>query len=147
MKRLLHVAAAMCVAVAAIAPALAAAERDHLSASAKGDFSVDFKAVYVDGKPKQVKHFKFKQVELTCDVGGPVTTSSKAPHFGPMHVNGQRRFHGNFDANGGDVRVTITGEFKGQDKARGTLKIDGDYTAEGASGCHSGKLEWLALLS
>jgi hypothetical protein len=149
LKRLLIAAV---VAGALLAPGAASAS-DYTGGAKRGDeFTVSFQAVFVNGKPEEVRHFRFRHVPMTCEVGDPFVTKSGKPGFGPMNVNSERRFHGVFSANQGDVKVVIRGEFKPQ-RVVGTLRVSGDYPPDPESGfpggtdCSSGRLEWTAQLS
>ena len=152
MKRLL-ISALAAGALLATQAGIASAGEYAGGAKRGGEFSVSFQAVFVGNKPVEVRHFRFRKVPMTCEEGGPFLTKSGKPGFGPMNVNSERRFHGVFSANQGDVKVVIRGEFKAHGKVAGTLRVSGDYAPNpatgfpGASDCSSGRREWQAQLS
>lgn len=149
MKRVLAVSV-LSAALVAPGSGLASSDSYSTSAKAKGERppAVDFIAIYVNGRPDEVKKFRFRRVVMTCAVGGQFKTKSEPPHFGPFNVNDEGRF-GGVDRHAGptgDVTVVIRGDFVAPHRVRGTLKINGDY-GDGYEDCASGVVDWKAVVT
>ena len=118
----------------------------------KGDgFEISFDVITEGGKPKKIRDFRFRRVVMTC-ASGPTTqfkTRSLPPHFGPFRVNDEGRFGRTFTSDNQDFQgeTVIRGEFVTKRRVDGTLKIAGDYPADGYADCTSTRLAWTARLS
>ena len=118
----------------------------------KGDgFEISFQVVTKGGEPTRIKDFRFRRVVMTC-ASGPTTqfkTRSLPPHFGPFRVNDEGRFGRTFTSDNQNFQgeTVIRGEFVTKRRVDGTLKIAGDYPADGYADCTSSRLPWTARLS
>jgi hypothetical protein len=134
MKRLLFVAVlALSFSIAAIAPA---ATR-YFSGSVEEGGLMTFKLKTEDGH-KFVKGFQWgKGVPATCDVGGDTTLNGASG--ATMRVR-----HGEFGTTDdiGYAIQKVAGEFKSRHKAKGTLRVRGDFVEH--EGCDTGRLHWTA---
>ena len=138
MKRILIIAA---VAAAAFAPATSSADSAGKATSARGGSDLQITFVLSStpqGKPVQIKDFKFKSFTVTCAVGGPVEVKGSIPK---MKINDKGKFDGN--AKKGDAKVHVEGEVKQNgNKVVGFLKSSGDFGG-GAEDCKT-KVNWEA---
>jgi hypothetical protein len=130
MKRILMLAA---IAMVAAVPAISSADTAGKSTVARGGQDLDIKFILrsIDGKPAQIKDFKFKKFTVSCAIGGPVDASGE---IAKMNVNDKGKFDG--VAKKGDAKVKVEGQVKqhGQ-KVVGTLKASGNFGA--AEDCDS----------
>jgi len=138
MKRILIIAA---VAAAAFAPATSSADSAGKATSARGGSDLQITFVLSStpqGKPVQIKDFKFKNFTVACAVGGPVEVKGSIPK---MNINDKGKFDGN--AKKGDAKVHVEGEVKQNgNKVVGFLKSSGDFGG-GAENCKT-KVNWEA---
>jgi hypothetical protein len=144
-KRLLVCAG--CLAALALPPAAAAGTRSfHGVAGSTG--TVDFKAKVKDGKPVKVRGspnsqgFTWEGVPIECETGS-VPGGEVAGHFRFSIKVTHRRFR----AKGSDGYTTarVRGRFRRSGRrARGTLRLRGDFPSFDASGCDTGKVRWRA---
>jgi hypothetical protein len=139
MKKGLIVAALAATAVAM--PATSSADSAEKS-SARGGNDLDITFILVStpqGKPVQIKDFKFKNFTVTCAVGGPVEVKGSIPK---MKINDKGKFDGNVKK--GDAKVHVEGEVKQNgNKVVGFLKSSGDFGG-GAEDCKT-KVNWEAV--
>jgi hypothetical protein len=151
MKRILFVS--VLVAALAVPAAAISSTQGFSTGAAKRGFSIEFKVVSVNGKPRKVKNFKYEDVLLTCESGGPINASGNGIGTAPSGPNGPARvrngeFSKRYDVvaqGGGDGSFKITGEFKQNNtKIKGTINVKGDFDAAPASGCKSGNLDYVA---
>ena len=145
MKRAL-VCAGLLVALAF--PATTAAGTRSFHGATEPDGTVDFRAKFRHGKPVKVRGspshpgFGFQSVPIECDVGTlPGDMVSGYLPFS-IEVEGRR-----FRAKGSDGYTTakVRGKFfKHGRKARGTVRLHGDFPSLDASGCDTGRDHWSA---
>ena len=84
------------------------------------------------GKPVQIKDFKFKNFTATCTVGGPVEVKGSIPK---MNINDKGKFDGNAKSRTATRKVHVEGEVKQNgNKVVGFLKSSGDFGG-GAEDC------------
>ena len=134
MKRLLFVAVlALSLSIAAIAPA---ATRNFAGSVEEGGLMA-FKLKTEDGH-KVVKGFQWgKGVPATCEVGGETTLNGATG-------SAMRVRHGEFGATEdiGYAIQKVAGEFRTRHKAKGTLRVRGDFVD--TENCDTGRLHWTA---
>jgi hypothetical protein len=130
MKRILIIAA---LAATAAIPATSSADGAAKATAAKGGNDLSIKFILSstpEGKPVQIKDFKFKNFTVTCTTGGPVDVQGS---IAKMNINNAGKFDGN--AKKGDAKVHVEGEVKQHGKkVLGTLKSSGDFGG-GAEDC------------
>jgi hypothetical protein len=108
-----------------------------------GDAQVHFIALARDGKIVGVKHFVFRDLEITCNEGSPLLTNKRRP-LPRMRVR-HHAFHGDFSNQAHTRRVQVDGVFRRHGRrAVGTLRARGAFTVDGTSytGCDSGIAHW-----
>ena len=141
MKRILIIAA---LAAAALAPATSSADSAGKATAARGGNDLEIKFILTStpqGKPVQIKNFKFKKFTVTCAVGGPVDVKGEIPK---MSINDKGKFDGNAKSKNGNAKVHVEGEVKQNgNKVEGTLKSSGDFGG-GAEDCKT-KVGWKAV--
>jgi hypothetical protein len=122
-------------------PAIALAARRVISGHA-GDGSgvVDITLVTKNATVKKLTRFEFNNIAASC-AGRPATAvSSSFPHTIPIASDG--RFHATAKPNGGRVTYTVSGHFKDQNHASGTLRVKG--AVPGCASADSGRVHWTA---
>ena len=132
MKRILIIAA---LAAAALAPATSSADSAGKASAARGGNDLEITFILSStpqGKPVQIKDFKFKNFTATCAVGGPVEVKGSIPK---MNINDKGKFDGNAKSRTATRKVHVEGEVKQNgNKVEGTLKSSGDFGG-GAEDC------------
>jgi hypothetical protein len=127
--------------IALLLPAVALAARRVIHGPAGGGSgTVDITLVAKHGKVKKLTRFEFNNIPVTCTGFPPSATSGTFPHT--IKVGSDGRFHASVKQNGGRVTYTVRGHFKSQDKAAGTLRVNG--TVPGCSKADTGKVHWSA---
>jgi len=124
-----------------VVPAFALAARRVIHGPAGGGSgTVDITLVSKHGAVKKLTRFEFNNIPVTCTGFPPSATSGTFPHT--IKVDGDGKFHASVKQNGGRVTYTVHGHFKNQDKASGTLRVNG--TVPGCSKADTGKVHWSA---
>ncbi len=139
MKRILMVAA---VVTAAVLPATSSAGTAVSGEAARGgeDLQISFTVRSFNGKPVEIKKFKFKNLTATCNVGDPAV-DIRGKIGGTMPINDKGKFDGK--VSNGSAKVVVNGEVKqGGAKVKGTIRAKGDFKT--GQGCDSGKVKWEA---
>jgi hypothetical protein len=136
-------------AVAALAfPAAAAAGTRAFHGAAGATGTVDLRAKIKEGKPVKVRGssrrpgFTWEGIPIECETGS-LPGDEVSGHFRFSIRVRHRRFH----ARGSDGYTTakVRGKFRrGDRKARGILRLRGDFPSYDASGCDTGKVRWRA---
>jgi hypothetical protein len=138
MKRILIIAA---LAAATLAPAASSADSAGMATTARGGNDLEIKFILSStpqGKPVQIKNFKFTHFTVACAVGGPVDVKGE---IAKMNIKNSGKFDGNVTK--GDAKVHVEGEVKQNgNKVEGTLKSSGDF-GSGAEDCNT-KVNWEA---
>lgn len=129
------------IVIGLLVPAVALAARRVIHGPAgSGSGTVDITLVAKHGSVKKLTRFEFNNIPATC-VGFPATaTSGTFPHT--IKVASDGKFHATVKQNGGRVTYTVHGHFKGQDKASGTLRVNG--SVPGCGKADTGKVHWSA---
>ena len=132
------------LAAAAFAPATSSADSAGKASAARGGNDLEITFILrstPQGKPVQIKDFKFKHFTATCTVGGPVEIKGSIPK---MNINDAGKFDGNAKSQNGNAKVHVEGEVKQNgNKVKGTLKSSGDFGG-GAEDCKT-KVGWEAV--
>lgn len=124
-----------------VLPAFALAARRVIHGPAGGGSgTVDITLVSKHGAVKKLTRFEFNNIPVTCTGFPPSATSGTFPHT--IKVDSDGKFHASVKQNGGRVTYTVHGHFKNQDKASGTLRVNG--TVPGCSKADTGKVHWSA---
>jgi hypothetical protein len=105
-----------------------------------GSGTVDITLVTKNGAPTKLTRFEFNNIPATCTGYAPTAASGTFPHR--IAVGSDGRFHASVKQNSGRVTYTVSGRFKGQDKASGTLRIKG--TVPGCATADTGRVRWSA---
>ena len=127
---------------ALVLPAAALAGRRVIHGPAGGGSgTVDITLVTSkSGAVTKLTRFEFNNIQATC-VGFPNTAvSSKFPHT--IKVASSGRFHASVTANAGRVSYMVSGRFKNQNSASGTLRVKG--TVPGCGRADTGRVHWTA---
>jgi hypothetical protein len=134
-KRILIIAA---LGASAIVPGTSGADTAERTAASHGgqDLEIPFVVRSIDGKPVEIRRFRFKHFTVSCSVGGPVDLKGR---IGSMRVNEAGKFDGNVKK--GDGKVHVEGDVKRSGKVVGVLKATGKFGS--AEGCNT-KVNWLA---
>lgn len=137
MKRALTLAAAIVVAAVPATSSAGTSVRDGEAASRGGqDLSITFTLRTVNGKPTQIRKYRFQNLTAPCTQGGPVDVKGR---IGRMKINDAGKFSGKVEEGGG--KVAVEGNVKnGGAKVEGTIRAQGKF--DPASGCDSGKVKW-----
>jgi len=124
-------------------PASATAGTRHFDGSVDPSGAISFDARTRLGRVvKVLPGLAFKHVPMICDDGARTVTGGFKFGIPVAH----RRFTGTGIYTGGG-KVTVSGEFTHHGRrADGTIKISGNFTAIGATGCHA-KHDWRAKRS
>jgi len=140
MKRTLMVAVVVAAAVLPATSNAGTSVRGSDSAGRGGqDLAIQFTVRSFNGKPTEIKKFKFENLTATCNVGGPVDVKGKIG--GSMSINDKGEFDGK--VSDGAAKVLVEGDVKrGGAKVKGTIRAKGDFNA--GQGCDSGKVKWEA---
>jgi hypothetical protein len=126
---------------ALLLPAVALAARRVIHGPAGGGSgTVDITLVSKNGSVKKLTRFEFNNIPVTCTGYPPSATSGTFPHT--IKVGSDGKFHASVKQNGGRVTYTVRGHFSSQNKAAGTLRVNG--TVPGCSKADSGKVHWSA---
>jgi hypothetical protein len=135
MKRIFIIAA---LGASAIVPGTSNAGTAAQTATSRGgqDLEIPFVVRSIDGKPVEIRRFRFKHFTVSCADGGPVDLRGR---IGSMRVNDAGRFDGN--VNKGDGKVHVEGDVRRSGKVVGVLKATGEFG--NAKGCDT-KVNWLA---
>jgi hypothetical protein len=140
MKRALAIAALTAVAAGTGVSGVSAetsAKAGDAASRGGSDLKITFNLRLENGKPVQVRKFRFSHLTTTCDVGN-VDVKGK---FGRMNVNDAGKFDGKLQKNGAKVVVEGDSNSEGT-KVKGTLLAKGDFNT--STGCDSGKVKWIA---
>ena len=145
MKRML-ICAGLVVALAL--PATTAARARSFRGAVDPTGAVEFKAKFRDGKPVRVKGsphrpgFAWEGVPIRCETGS-LSWDDLSWHLPfSIEVDG-RRFHAK--GSNGNAIANVRGRFrKNGRRARGTLRVHGDFPGMSASGCDTGREHWSA---
>ena len=123
-------------------PAVALAARRVIHGPAGGGSgTVDITLVAKHGSVKKLTRFEFNNIPVTCTGSAPSATSGTFPHTIKVGKKSQK-FSASVKQNGGRVTYTVHGHFDSQDKAAGTLRVNG--TVPGCSKADTGKVHWSA---
>jgi hypothetical protein len=129
------------VLAALLLPAAALAARRVIHGPAGGGSgTVDITLVAKHGSVKKLTRFEFNNIPANCAGFSPTATSGTFPHTIKVDTDG--KFHATVKQNGGRVTYSVHGHFKSQDKAAGTLRING--TVPGCAKADTGKVHWSA---
>jgi hypothetical protein len=127
--------------VALALPAAALAARRVISGHAGGGSGeVDITLVTKNATVKKLTRFEFNNIAASC-AGRPATAvSSSFPHT--ILVASDGRFHATAKPNGGRVTYTVSGHFRDQNHASGTLRVKGAVPS--CASADSGRVRWTA---
>jgi hypothetical protein len=144
-KRML-VYAAWVVALAFPSPTAAGTRSFHGTADPDG--TVDFRAKIRHGKPVKVRGsinhpgFAWEGLPIACDLGSLPGDVVSGNFTFSIRVE-DRRFHGK--GSNGTATAKVRGRFRKHGmKAKGILRVHGDFPRSDASGCDTGKGDWSA---
>ena len=129
-------------------PAATAAGTRSFHGAADPDGTVQFRAKIKRGKPVKVRGsgdrrgFAWEDVPIQCDTGS-LPGNKVSGYFGRSIKVKHKRFR----AKGSDGYTTakVRGKFRKHGrKARGVLRLRGNFPAFDASGCDTGRTHWRA---
>lgn len=126
--------------VALALPAAALAARRVISGHAGGSGEVDITLVTKNAKVKKLTRFEFNNIPASCAGSRPTAVSNAFPHT--ILVASDGKFHATAKQNGGRVTYTVSGHFKDQNHASGTLRVKG--SVPGCASADSGRVRWTA---
>lgn len=142
MRRLVVVGITV-VAIACMSLGASGASGDHRAgAVARGgsDLKLTYVVRLVNGKPSEIRKFKFRRLTATCSEG-PLDLKGRYPR---MNINRKRKFHGVLRKQKLNLRVRGKLSRNGR-KQNGVLRASGDFeTKDGQrfSDCTTGKVPW-----
>ena len=129
------------VVLVLLLPAVALAARRVIHGPAGGGSgTVDITLVAKNGSVKKLTRFEFNNIQVTCTGSSPSATSGTFPHT--IKVGSDGKFHATVKQNSGRVTYSVRGHFSSQDKAAGTLRVNG--TVPGCPRADTGKVHWSA---
>jgi hypothetical protein len=133
--------------VTLVLPATTEARARSFHGSVRPDGSVEFEARFRHGKPNRVKGsphhpgFAWKGVPIECETGSLPLDSVWGHLPFSIEVVG-RRFHAK--GSNGNAIANLRGRFRRHGtRARGTLRVHGDFPRMDASNCDTGRSHWL----
>ena len=125
-------------------PAAATAREAGYRGLAAGEPSVEFVAKFRGEEVVKVTKFTFAGIVLQCNEGQLTVDNERAP-LPAMEVK-DNEFSDRFTSVSTSVKAAGKFSKKGK-RAEGTLRIKGDFTAQGGTpvtDCDSGKVRWSA---
>jgi hypothetical protein len=129
-------------------PAPTAAGTRSFHGKVDPDGTVDFRTKMRHGKPVKVRGspnhpgFTWEGVPIECDMGTLPGDVVSGNFTFSIRVEG-RRFHGK--GSNGDATAKVRGKLRKHGrKAKGILRVHGDFPRFDASGCDTGRDHWTA---
>jgi hypothetical protein len=111
------------------------------SAALRGgdDFEISFILKTFNGEPTELRRFRFRKLNATCEGGITIEVRGRIPS---IRVNDRNRFRAVLRRGAKVVRVKgkVSGDL---DTVRGVIRARGDYGLE-AQNCDTGRVRWRA---
>jgi hypothetical protein len=133
---------ALIAALALALPAVALAGRRVIHGPAGGGSGTVDITLVTNKKHvvKKLTRFEFNNIQATCKGFPNTATSGTFPHTIFVDANGG--FSASVKQNHGRVTYTVSGDFKNQNSASGTLRVKG--SVPGCGKADTGKVHWTA---
>ena len=103
------------------------------------DFEISFVLKTLNGEPTELRRFRFKKLNVTCDGGTVIEVRGRIRR---IPINDRNRFRSVLRR--GSKVVRVKGRVSGDlDTVRGTIRARGDFGLT-AQNCDSGRVRWRA---